>query len=74
MDKLKHLDPNDFVLVIRQDMPEDDMQKLREQFPKVVFYATCLNHFPAGTIHATFPSLEMPPCAVKLSPDESISF
>jgi hypothetical protein len=42
------IDPERMCLVVNDQVPENDLQRLREQFPKHKICVCCSNHAPLG--------------------------
>lgn len=69
---LFNIDPESMCLVVNDQVPENELQRLREQFPKHKICVCCSNHAPlGGAIMVSIRALEgAPPCAIILTPDE----
>jgi len=67
------MDPEGTCLIVRDDMGEDELQGLRDQFPKHTIVSCCSNHAPSGGAFMA-PSLalsNLPQCAIVLTPDDN---
>lgn len=64
-------DPEQMCLLVRADMGEQELQLIREKFPKHTIMACCDNHAPPHVVMVTIEAMKnAPDCTVFLTPDE----
>ena len=66
------MDPEGTCLIVHEDMPEEELQSVREQFPKHKIVSACSKHAPIEGVFmaSSLALLNLPPCAILLTPDD----
>lgn len=73
-EKLKYLEPHEFIFVCRQDIAEAELQELREKYPLTRIAVTCEGHgYPDRVLATPFQHGDrLPPCTIWLEPKRDL--